>query len=296
MARATDLPLSIATLRHAGPAKLCIQTNTGREVTLELDPFYITQTFGNRLTSVQMEKLSIICVEAPEKFDMLARLFPQHIAEYLIRTNLYAVAAGDAAISDRQWFHESSGTSTDTLAAARSGSGGARTRTSRQASTVPGAPGAGSQPRGDAAAAAVPAGGISSSISARAATLRALQDEYRMPRSVGMSLSGNTLTIGGRVVTDAVRMQAAALRVTPEVFADRCLRAARRALAKHRTERIRAFVSDPRLAGWTPEEIFEAYVGIFGREFVPELRGVLEENEQRGRTTAVNHVLVSQRF
>src|SRR5438093_317159 len=93
MAETAHLPESIAVLRHAGPLNITLRTNLARDVSLNFEPQYTTQSMGDRLTSEQMEKLDRIRAEAPNKFEILQTLFPRQIAEYLLRSEAPGAAA-----------------------------------------------------------------------------------------------------------------------------------------------------------------------------------------------------------
>ncbi|MEA3189346.1 MAG: hypothetical protein QOD99_3176 [Chthoniobacter sp.] len=271
---AAELPESIAVLRHAGPLNVTLRTNAAQDVSLCLEPQYTTQSFGDRLTTEQIAKLDQIRAGAPDKFEILQTLFPRQIAEYLLRSPVSSTAAplsedpvqrlvleiaGDylsapASTSDKQVHNRFSGealntaTDTGTRAVLRS---------------------------------AAPYRDPDFVTTRHADTFVALQNQYSPYKPVGMSLVGDTLSIGGKVQTERLSAEALAAKRTPEQLAEERYESLCRQLAKWRQGQltgnayagtIKAFLNDPRLATFTPEEIHRAYRRVFGRDLKIDLQ------------------------
>ena len=98
------IPAAVQQLRQAGPLDLKMRTDTGRDVHLRLEDQYTTQDMGSQLTSEQIEKLDTIRAEAPDKYQILSCLFPQQIAEFLLRSpSPTPIAPADDALQRMVW-------------------------------------------------------------------------------------------------------------------------------------------------------------------------------------------------
>ena len=106
---------------------------------------------------------------------------------------------------------------------------------------------------------------------------------HGLPRDGGIrpqAIGGDTLIIGGRVVTDRLRTDASVAGQTVDRYALGKYAALKRELEEWRAGQIsgdayagtiKSFLNDPRLAGFTPEEIHRAYLRIFGRDLKTDI-------------------------
>ena len=95
-----------------------------------------------------------------------------------------------------------------------------------------------------------------------------------------MSVAGDTLILGGNVVSERLRTDAAIAGRTPEQNAAERRAELTQVLAQWRAAQvsgdayagtIKTFLEDPRLADFTPEEIHRAFARIFGRELKTDI-------------------------
>lgn len=248
---AADLPGSVAALRHGGPLGIVVRTDLGNDVALELQPFYTTQTLGAQLSTTQLDQLAKIRREAPEKFALLAQMFPRHIAEFLLRTDVSRpsaptpVAAPNGEVTMVVVPRENHAASMQTVAARDAGFDSPQ----------------------------------------KVCAFLALQKDYDPNRSPGMSIIGDTLCVDGKIVTDHLRAAAAAAGMDPEDFADGFLRRVRRALARQKAgdlsdavaaQTMLNFLKDARLASFTREEKQRAFQQVFHRDL-----GAVAEQAER---------------
>ena len=172
IARAEDLPESVRILRHAGPLDVTVHTDNGDDVSLYLERAYTTQTLGQMLTTEQIYKLNLLRAEAPEKFAIIETLFPQQTAEFLLRTDVPAPLPAETSASPMML------------------------QISGNRAAEPAA--------GNFAEAGKPAGSANFDFGSREKTnaFLALQNKYSPYRQPAFALAGDTLVIGGKVVTD----------------------------------------------------------------------------------------------
>lgn len=271
-----ELPESIAVLRHAGPLHLGLRA-AAQDVSLSLEPHYTTQTLGDRLTTTQVEKLDRIRTAAPDKFEILQTLFPRQIAEYLLRTDLRVAPPASADDPVQRLVLEIAG---DYLSAPTPVLNEEQQRA--RGEFLEAALGRAPQDSGLRmvlqSAARYQDADFGSP--AKANAFLALQNKYSPYKPVGMSRVGDTLSIGGQVVTDRLATDAAKAGRTADQLASERYDALCRELAHWRDAQltgnayagtIKSFLSDPRLATFTPEEIHRAYHRVFGRELKIDL-------------------------
>ena len=112
-------------------------------------------------------------------------------------------------------------------------------------------------------------------------TFFALRKQYSPYKAMPMSVAGDTLLIGGKVVTERLRTDASIAGQTVDRYAQEKHTALTRALEEWRAGQIsgdayagtiKSFLNDPRLRGFTPEEIHRAYQRIFGRDLKTDIQ------------------------
>ncbi len=263
-ARAEDLPQSIRILRHGGPLDITIRADNGDDISLYLERAYTTQALGKMLTTDQIDTLNLLRAEAPEKFAIIETLFPQQTAEFLLRTTVPAPLPAENSSSP--------------LMLQISGN--------RDAEPV----------AGSFTKAEKPAASVNSDFGSREkmSTFLALQNQYSPYRQPGFALAGDTLVIGGKVVTDRLNEVASAARVSAEQYAYERYNALCRALMRWREGQvtgnayagtIHAFLRDRRLASFTPEEVSRAYQRVFGRDLKIDIEADREAEKAGHRLT-----------
>jgi hypothetical protein len=265
---------------QAGAADIHIPTDAGNDVHLKLDPQYTTQDFGRQLSTEQIEKLDTIRSEAPSKYQILSALFPEQIAEFLMRTPSTAgpAAPADDPVARMVWQIASdyisqpeSGGFTDSQLQARADFIHASLQTLppqppaiqhilEQASQV--------QDR-------------DFDSPEKTLIFNGLKNWYSPYRQVSMSIIGDTLRIDDRIVTNHLSDAAAAADLSPEQYAYTYYARYNKALADWRSAQlsgnayagtIRRFLNDPRLSDFSPEEIARAYQRVFGRDLKTDLQ------------------------
>jgi hypothetical protein len=277
----SDIPPGIQPL--AGPLNVELRTNSGSDVHLRLDTDYITQEPGNRLTNEQIEKLDTIRSEAPDKYQILSSLFPQQIAEFLLRSpSAKASASPGLAPADDPIQRAVWEIASDYLSQPQSPSfteGQRRARADFIKASLESLP---PQPA-PVQHLLEQAGQYEDpdfSSPEKANTFLVLKDGYSPWRRVGMSIVGDTLRIDGAVVTERLEADAAAAGLTSEEYANDYYNRYNVALNHWRTAQvtgnayagtIRSFLNDPRLAEFTPEEVSRAYERVFGRNLKTDL-------------------------
>ncbi len=279
---AAEIPDNIVTIRReitpSGNLDVKMRIDAQHDISLRLEPS--TEPLGQQLDSHQMWKLDQIRTEAPERFRLLQRLFPRQIAEYLLR--------------------QGKGASPGTADTSRDGTVQVAMQIAERYLTEP-------QPAGFTeeqvlarrefianTAAKLPAENAALRRvleSARYAdsdfgterktnTFLALKKQYSPYKAVAMSLAGDTLIIGGKVITDRLRTDASVAGQTVDRYAQGKYAALTRELEEWRAGQIsgdayagtiKSFLNDPRLAGFTPDEIHRAYSRIFGRELKTDI-------------------------
>jgi hypothetical protein len=278
-----DIPPSVQGLRQAGPLNVELRTNTGSDVHLRLDTDYITQEPGNRLTDEQIEKLDTIRSEAPDKYQILSSLFPQQIAEFLLRTPSAkppaspAPAPADDPIQRAVWEIASDYLSQPRNPAFSEGQRRARADFIKASlESLPPQP----APIRHLLEQACQYEDPDFSSPEKASTFQVLNEGYSPWRRVGMSIVGDTLRIDGAVVTERLGTDAAAAGMSPEEYANDYYSRYNVALNRWRSAQItgnayagsiRSFLNDPRLAEFTPEEVSRAYQRVFGRDLKTDL-------------------------
>lgn len=278
---AADIPESIRFLRPLHlDAKLRVDAQ--HDISLRLDPSL--EPVGQQLDSHQMWKLDQIRAEIPQKFRLLQNMFPRQIAEYLLQRG------GSATPSTPYLEAAPSEPSTDVAI-----------RVAERYLSEPLATGfTEEQLRARHAFLAAAARNLSAENAALRPVLEscarytdpdfgtakktgiflALKKQYSPFQDISMSIAGDTLILGGKIITERLRADAAIESRTPEQFAQ--TRRAQMAgdLAQWRAAQIsgdayagtiKSFLNDPRLADFTPEETHRAYARIFGRELKTDL-------------------------
>ncbi len=280
---AAEIPESIVSVRRdLSPVvnlDVKMSIDAQHDISLRLEPSQ--EPLGQQLDSHQMWKLDQIRAEAPERFRLLQRLFPRQIAEYLLR--------------------QGKGVSPGTADTSRDGAVQVAMQIAERYLTEP-------QPAGfteeqvlarrefiaNAAAKLTPENAALRKAlenSARYAdsdfgterktnTFLALKKQYSPYKAVPMSLAGDTLIIGGKVITDRLRTDASVAGQTVDRYAQGKYAALTRELEEWRAGQIsgdayagtiKSFLNEPRLAGFTPEEIHRAYSRIFGRDLKTDI-------------------------
>jgi hypothetical protein len=273
-----DIPASVQDLRQAGPLDVRMRTDTGRDVHLRLDQQYSTQTLGDRLTEEQIEKLDAIRAEAPDKYHILACLFPQQIAEFLLRSPRPAgIAPADDPLQRMVWEIGAQYLSQPDNPGFSDQQRRARADFIQAAlKTLPPQPPAIQHLLEQAGQYQDP--DFDSPV--KADTFMVLRDWYSPYRPVTMAIMADVLRIGGVVVTEHLSAAAAAAGQTPEQYANHCYDRVSRALDRWRNGQvtgnayagsIHSFLNDPRLADFTPEEVSRAYRRVFGRDLRTDL-------------------------
>jgi len=277
-AQQQDIPPSVQDLRQAGPLDIQMRTDAGRDVHLRLDQQYPTQTLGARLTTEQIEKLDTIRAEAPDKYQILASLFPEQIAEFLLRSPRPAdVAPADDPLQRMVWEIGSQYLSEPDSPAFTDQQRHARADFLRAAlQSLPPQPPAIQHLIEQAAQYQDP----DYDSADKTGAFLLLRDGYSPFRPVSMSIVGDVLRIGGVVVTGRLSADAAAAGQSPEQYAANYQAGVTRALERWRNGQvtgnayagtIRRFLNDPRLAQFTPEEVSRAYQRVFGRDLRTDL-------------------------
>jgi hypothetical protein len=273
-----DVPAPVREIQQAGPLDIQMRTDTGRDVHLRLDQQYSTQTLGNRLTTEQIEKLDTIRAEAPDKYQILSCLFPEQIAEFLLRTpSSKTTSPADDAVQRLVWEIAS-----DYISQPENPSFSENQRRARadfikaSLQSLPPQPAPVQHLLEQASQYEDP----DFDSSQKANTFLVLKDWYSPYRSVGMSIAGDTLSIDGSIVTEHLSSAAAAAGQTPEQYAENYYNRYAQALNRWRSAQvtgnayagsIRRFLNDPRLADFTPEEVSRAYERVFGRDLKTDL-------------------------
>jgi hypothetical protein len=263
---ASDIPESVRFLR---PLHLDVKmrVDSQHDISLRLDPSL--EPIGKQLDSHQMWKLDQIRTEIPQRFRILQNMFPRQISEYLLRQG---IAAPTPAPTPR---FEPSPSDTSTEVAIRIAerylseplpTGFTEEQLRARHAFITAA--ARNLPAEKAALRPVlescarysdPDFGTAK----KTEIFLALKKQYSPYKEIAMSVVGDTLILGGRIVTERLRADAAVESRTPEQFAQ-----ARRAelaqdLAQWRAAQIsgdayagtiKSFLNDPRLQDFTPEE------------------------------------------
>ena len=232
---ASEIPES---LRYFRPVNLDVKmrVDSGHDISLRLEPSQ--EPIGRQLDTDQMWKLDQIRAELPQRFRLLQNMFPRQIAEYLLRQGFTTSGSEKETASDE--------------AAPRVA--GRRVSETLQADFV-----------------------FDSDFDStkKAKVFLALKKHYNPYREVSMTVAGDTLILGGKVVTDRLRTDASIAGQTPEQYAYARRAELSRDLAEWRAAQIsgeayagtiKSFLNDPRLTEFTPEETHRAYARIFGRD------------------------------
>jgi hypothetical protein len=273
-----DVPAPVQALRQAGPLDIRMRTDTGRDVSLRMETAYSTQTLGNRLTTEQIEKLDTIRAEAPDKYQILSCLFPQQIAEFLLRSpSSTSTAPADDAVQRLVWEIASDYISRPADPSFTEGQRRARADFIRASlDSLPAQPAPIEHLLEQASRYEDP----DFDSPEKASTFLVLKQGYSPYRSVGMSIVGDTLSIDGAIVTDHLAADAASAGQSPEQYADNYYAHYLSALDHWRSGQItgnayagsvRQFLNDPRLSEFTPEEVSRAYQRVFGRDLKTDL-------------------------
>ena len=275
-----DLPPPVRDLRQAGPLDIQMRTDTGHDVHLRLDDQYTTQTLGNRLTTEQIEKLDTIRAEAPDKYQILSCLFPQQIAEFLLRAPsapTAALAPADDALQRLIWEIAAGYISEPQNPAFTENQRRARAdfiKASLQ--SLPAQPAPIQHLLEQASQYEDP----DFNSPEKASAFLGLKTGYSPYRRVAMAIVGDVLRVDGSIVTEHLAADAAAAGQLPEEYAHRYYLRYSQALDYWRSSQvtgnayagtIRRFLNDPRLADFTPEEVSRAYERVFGRDLKTDL-------------------------
>ncbi len=281
--RAADFSENIVTLRReitpSSNLDVKMRIDAQHDIALRLEPS--AEPLGQQLDTHQMWKLEQIRAEAPERFRLLQKLFPRQLAEYLLREGTGRTSgANDASRDDA--------TQVAMRIAERylaeplpAGFSEEQSRARREFVTSAAA----KLPPGNTALRAVlescarhPDSDFGTVEKTNA--FLALKKQYCPYASVPMTIAGDTLLIGGKVITERLRADASVAARTPEQYAREKYAAITRELADWRAGQIsgdayagsiKSFLNDPRLARFSPEEIHRAYSRIFGRELKTDI-------------------------
>lgn len=279
---ASDIPASIRFLR---PLHLDVKmrVDSQRDISLRLDPSM--EPVGQQLDTHQMWKLDQIRREIPQKFRVLQNLFPRQIAEYLLRegvalpepgtSQLDALAPNVSAeiatrIAERYLTEPLPSGLTEDQARVRS------EFVSAAAAMLPAEQAALRPVLESCARYSDPDFGTAKKTS----TFLALKKQYSPYKDVPMTVAGDTLILGGKVVTERLSADAAVAGRSAEQFAYARRAEIARDLAQWRAAQIsgeayagtiKSFLNDPRLAEFTPEEVHRAYARIFGRDLKTDI-------------------------
>ena len=278
--KSADIPESIRFLRPLHlDAKLRVDAQ--HDISLRLDPSL--EPIGKQLDSHQMWKLDQIRAEIPQKFRILQSMFPRQIAEYLLQRESVAsaphadaFAAADAStevairIAERYLSEPLANGFTEEQLRAR------HAFMTAAAHNLP-AENAALRPVLESCARySDPDFGTAK----KTDTFRALKKQYSPYHEITMCVIGDTLILGGRVITERLRTDAAIESRTPEQFAQNRRAQMTDDLAQWRAAQIsgeafagtiKSFLKDPRLKDFTPEETHRAYARIFGRELKTDI-------------------------
>jgi hypothetical protein len=262
-----------------------MRTNAGSDVHLQFDTDYPTQDPGDRLSDEQIANIDTIRAEAPDKYQVLSSLFPQQIAEFLLRTPSAgasssaapAPAPADDAVQRALWEIASDYISQPENPSFTEGQRRARADFIKASlESLPPQPAPIQHLLEQASQYEDP----DFSSPEKASTFLVLKDGYSPWRRVGMSIMGDTLRIDGAVVTGRLSTDAAAAGLTTEEYADDYYNRYTLALNRWRAAQItgnayagtiRTFLNDPRLAEFTPGEVSRAYERVFGRDLKTDI-------------------------
>ena len=276
--RAAEFSENIVTLRReitpSSNLDVKMRIDAQHDIALRLEPS--AEPLGQQLDTHQMWKLDQIRAEAPDRLHLLQKLFPRQIAEYLLR--------------------QGNGTSPGSEDASRDGAAQVAMQIAQRYLTEPMPAGfseeqikarrefvtnaAAKLPPGNAALRAVLESCARYSDSdfgtvEKTNAFLALKKQYSPYHSVPMTIAGDTLIIGGKIVTERLRTDASVAARTPEQFAQEKYTTITRDLTEWRAGQIsgdayagtiKSFLNDRRLARFSPEEIHRAYSRIFGRD------------------------------
>ena len=277
-ARASEFSDNIVTLRReitpSGNLDVKMNIDARHDISLRLEPS--TEPLGQQLDTHQMWKLDQIRAEAPERFRLLQRLFPRQLAEYLLRQGKGTpLPAGDASrdgslqvamqIAQRYLTEpQPAGFTEEQLLARRDFIANAAEKLPSDETTLRGVlESCARQTDADFGT------------ERKTSAFFALKKQYSPYQAVPMSVAGDTLMIGGRVVTDRLRTDASIAGQTVDRYAQEKYAALTRELAEWRAGQIsgdayagtiKSFLKDSRLRGFTPDEVHRAYQRIFGRD------------------------------
>lgn len=301
---AGDIPESVRTLR---PLHLDVKmrVDSRHDISLRLDPS--NEPIGQQLDSHQMWKLDQIRAEAPQKFRILQNMFPRQIAEYLLRQGgptsgslvAFDSTAPDATtdvavrIAERYLSEPLPAGFTEeqlrarhafvTAAAQKLPAENAPLRSVLESCAHYSDPDFGTAKKTD--------------------TFRALKKQYSPYREIAMSVVGDTLIVGGKVVSERLRTDASNAGRTVDQYAAERRAEIVQVLEQWRAAQIsgeayagtiKSFLKDPRLADFTPEEIHRAYARIFGRDLKTDIAAD-RMAEKEGRPVTYAELLASAR-
>jgi hypothetical protein len=273
-----QLPAAVQQVRQAGPLDVQMRTGSGDDLHLRMETQYATQDMGSQLTTDQIDKLDTIRAQAPDKYQILSSLFPRQIAEFLLRTpSTLATSPADDALQRAVWEIASQYISEPAPTGFTDDQRRARADFIRASLTeLPPQPAAIQQILEQASRDVDP----DFSSPEKAGAFLVLKDWYSPYRDVEMSITNDTLSIAGNIVTTHLSADAAAAGQLPEQYADSFHARYIAALNRWRLGQItgnayagsiRTFLNDPRLAEFTPEEVSRAYQRVFGRDLKTDL-------------------------
>jgi glycerophosphoryl diester phosphodiesterase len=264
---------------QAGPLDAQVPTDTGGYIHLRLETQYPTQDFGSQLSTYQMDKLDAIRAQAPDKFQLLSALYPEQITEYLLRSPQSApsIAASDDSTQSLLWQIATEYLTEPQSAGFTDAQLRARADFIRASlASLPPQPPAIQRLLDQACQVQDP----DFDSPAKASTFAGLDQWYSPYRPISMSIVGDVLRIDDRVVTYHLSDAAVAAGQDPEQYAHACYSRYNQAIARWRAAQvtgnayagsIRSFLDDPRLAGFTPDEVSKAYQRVFGRDLKTDL-------------------------
>ena len=278
---AAEFPESIRFLR---PLHLDarLRVDAQHDIALRLDPSL--EPIGQQLDSHQMWKLDQIRAEIPQKFRVLQNMFPRQIAEYLLQrggttTSPARFVEGPASdpsadvairVAERYLSEPLATGFTEEQLRARHAfiTAAARNLSAENAALRPVLESCARYTDPDFGTAK------------KTGVFLALTKQYSPFQDITMSIVGDTLILGGKVITERLRTDAAIESRTPEQYAQNRRAQMAGDLAEWRAAQIsgdayagtiKSFLNDPRLAAFTPEETHRAYARVFGRELKTDI-------------------------
>ena len=280
---ASEFPDSIVTPRRdlspGGNLEVKMRVDAQHDISLRLEPS--TEPLGQQLDTHQMWKLDQNRAEIPERFRLLQRLLPRQIAEYLLRQGTGSApgsndASGDGPIRVAMQIAERYLTEPQPPGFTEEQVQARRDVVTNAAAKLPSENAALRAVLESCARSADPDFGTAGKTHA----FLALKKQCSPYKSVPMSVAGDTLIIGGKIITERLRTDASVAGRTVEQFAQEKYAGLMRELAEWRAGQIsgdayagtiKSFLNDPRLAGFSPGETHRACLRVFGRDLKTDI-------------------------